>query len=182
MTKKLKIAGAAMVVIVLLGTLRNGCKQREDVLVAPVLKDNENQKIIVDTNRQTVTRVRRIKNATGKTTQTTRTESGVRKVVVSEDNEGNISVSAINKGFCFEPGLALYFSDKARLGLDAQVAYWRRFGVVAGAGVNLGDEPRTLRLHIAVTHALPFDFASNTSMFVGVDNKKDVVAGLRLQF
>lgn len=159
----------------------------EQFITAPVLKENETQKIIVDTSRRRVQVVRRVpvgkgRDEKGGTTQAVKVTEGARKVVVTEHTDGTVQVTAVNKGFIAEPGLALYYSDRARIGLDVQVAYWKQWGVVLGAGLNLGDEPRTIRGHIAVTRALPLDFLSNTSAFVGVDHKKEVVAGLRLRF
>lgn len=152
-------------------------QRHETTITAPVLKETEKSKTIVDTSRREVTTVTRKGGQ-----QVVKVKEGVRKIVVTETNNGTIQVEAINKGFCLEPGVALYFSDSPRLGLDAQLAYYKRWGVLAGVGVNLGDEPRTVRAHIAVSYALPLNLFSNTSAFVGVDHKGDVAAGLRLRF
>lgn len=172
-------------VLVVLGLVLNKCHKQEQVLTTPVLKENEKQKIIVDTRRKTIQVVRRIGNVKhpGEAVpQVTKTTSGVRKVVVTETDDGEITVTAVQSGFVCEPGLAIYYSDRARLGLDVQLAYWHSYGLVLGAGVNLGEEPRTIRAHVAVSRSLPLNLFSNTSVFVGVDNKKDVVGGLRIQF
>lgn len=187
MTKRRVVALVVVIVFsYTLGEYINGKLRELDTVVAPVLKENENQKIIVDTNKKTVTVVRRGHIGKGKEsasgTQVVKVTEGARKVVITERTDGTISVVALNKGICFEPGLALYHSDQTRLGLDVQVAYWKRWGVVLGAGVNMGDEPRTGRLHIAVNHALPLSFIDNTTAFIGVDHRKDVVMGLRVRF
>jgi hypothetical protein len=169
----------------LAGLIFTKCHKQEQVTTSPVLKDNEKQKIIVDTRRKTIQVVRRVgtvKQPGASIPQVTETTRGVRKVVVTETDDGEITVTAITKGFVFEPGLALYYSDRARLGLDVQIAYWHSYGLVLGAGVNLGEEPRTVRAHVAVSRTLPLNLFSNTSVFIGVDNKKDVVGGLRITF
>jgi hypothetical protein len=158
---------------------------KEQVLTAPVLKDNEKEKIIIDTRRKTVSVVTRIgtpKNPGATVPQVVKKTEGVRKVVVTETDDGQIIVTPIDKGFIFEPGVAIYYSDRARLGLDVQVAYWHSYGLVLGAGVNMGNEPRTIRAHVAISRSIPLNLLSNTSVFVGVDNKKDITAGLRIAF
>lgn len=159
--------------------------QTEQALTAPVLKDNEKEKIIVDTKRKTISVVRRVgtaKNPSAVVPQVVTKTEGVRKVVVTEETDGTIVVTPITHGFVFEPGIALYYSDRARLGLDVQFAYWHEYGLLLGAGVNMGAEPRTIRAHIALSRTLPLNLLSNTSVFIGVDNKKDVTAGLRIAF
>ena len=160
--------------------------EKEQVLISPVLKEHEKEKIIIDTQHKTVSVVRRVgsvKNPVDAVIpQVEKRTEGVRKVVVTETDDGEITVTAITHGFICEPGVAIYYSDRARLGLDVQVYYWHQYGLVLGAGVNMGGEPRTVRAHIAVTRTLPINLFSNTSVFLGVDNKKDVVGGLRLTF
>lgn len=178
-----------LVGVVLAGFIFTKCHKaevaKEQVLTAPVLKADEKEKIVVDTKRKTVSVISRIaspKDVNAPVPQVVKTTEGVRKVVVTEKMDGSITVTPITKGFIFEPGLALYYSDRARLGLDVQFAYWHAYGLLLGAGVNLGEEPRTVRAHIAVSRTLPLNLFSNTSVFVGVDNKKDFTAGLRIAF
>lgn len=161
-------------------------QKREDVLTAPVLKENEKTKIIVDTNRKRVQVVTRpigndkgIKDAG---TQVVKVTEGARKVVITEHTDGTIQVVAGNKGLTFEPGLALYCSDKLRIGVDVQVTYWKQWGLLVGAGIAIGDEPRTMRAHVAINRSLPLKYMGNTTVFVGMDHKKDLVAGLRVRF
>lgn len=179
MTRKQKYAvGLVLLVVVYAGNEYLQYRMRhEEILTSPVLKDDEKQKIIIDTNKKKVTLVRRDKDK-----QIVDVKEGARKIVVVEDKDGNINVTAITKGFCFEPGLTLYYSDRARLGLDAQVAYYKQWGVLLGAGVNMGDEPRTVRLHVGVNYALPLNFLENTSVFAGIDHRKDATVGLRIKF
>jgi hypothetical protein len=161
--------------------------QKLEVVTAPVLKDNEEKKIIIDTNTRTVQVVERRnardnKSGQSHSTEVVKTTKGVRKVVVTETNDGAIQTRLVNKGLSFEPGVALYCSDKMRVGLDFQVTYFGAWGVLLGAGVAIGDEPRTIRAHVAVSRSLPLRFMGNTQVFVGVDQRKDVVAGLRVRF
>lgn len=152
--------------------------RHEDVIAAPVLKEDEKEKIIIDTGKKKVTRVRR-----DGTKQETDIKDGARKVVITDPKDGgDLKLEVMNKGFCFEPGLALYYSDTLRLGVDAQIAYYKNFGVLLGAGVSMGDEPRTVRAHIGLSHALPLNFTDNTSVFVGIDNSKNVAGGIRIKF
>ena len=190
MTKQNLKYAAAFVVIVAAYMGNEYVKRKtleKEIITAPVLKENEKQKIIVDTNKREVRVVKRVPIGKGKdgkegSTEVVKVTEGARKIVVTERTDGTIEVVALNKGFCFEPGLALYYSDKVRMGLDVQVAYWKRWGVLLGAGVNVGDEPRTVRLHVGVNYALPLNFIDNTTVFLGVDHKKDAVVGLRLRF
>ena len=182
MTKRNVIGIVALLVAGVIGNEYYKRKQLEEqIITAPVLKENEKEKIIIDTNRRTVTTINK-GDPKGKNPQVVKVREGVRKVVVIRDDRDNLTVRAINKGFTFEPGLALYYSDKARLGLDIQVAYYKRWGVLLGAGVNMGDEPRTVRGHVAVSHALPLNFLDNTTAFIGVDHRKDLTVGLRIRF
>ncbi len=183
--KKIGLVLEVVVALALAGLIFTKCHKQEQVITSPVLKENEKQKIIVDTKHRTVSVVRRVGSPSrpGDTIpQVTKTTEGVREVVVTETDDGEITVTAITAGFICEPGLSLYYSDRARLGLDVQVAYWHSYGLLLGAGVNLGEGPRTIRAHVAVSRTLPLNLFRNTSVFVGVDNKKDVVGGLRISF
>lgn len=180
MNKRNKAIIVLGVVVIGLVTLRYCEKKQVDdtIINAPVLKADEKEKIIIDTDKKKVTRIRRDGDK-----QVVDIGDGVRKVVITDPKDGgDVRVDIINKGFCFEPGLTLYYSDKARLGIDVQAAYWKQWGVLLGAGVNMGDEPRTVRIHVGINRALPFDFIDNTTVFIGVDNRKDAVVGLRIRF
>ena len=180
-----------LIVVIIAAWIGNEIYRRKllerEIITAPVLKENEKQKIIIDTNKRTVTTVKRGPIGKGKdkkdgNTQVVKRTDGARKVVITENQDGSIRVDTINRGFVFEPGLALYFSDQARLGLDVQVAYYKRWGVLLGAGVNMGDEPRTVRAHVGVNYALPLSFIDNTTVFAGIDHRKDAAVGLRIRF
>lgn len=190
MTKRKTKIGAGLLILVAAYTGNEYFKRKhleQEIITAPVLKEDEKQKTIIDTNKKQVRVVKRGPVGRGKdgkagSTEVVKVTEGVRKVVITELVDGSIQVVALNKGFCLEPGLALYYSDAPRLGVDIQVAYWKRWGVLLGAGINMGDEPRTGRLHVAVSHALPLTFVENTTVFVGIDHRKDAVVGLRIRF
>lgn len=186
-----KYTAIAVVIVLVAAYMGNEYVKRKilekAIITAPVLKENEAQKIIVDTNKREVRVVKRGPMGKGKGTKEGNTEvvkvtEGARTVVITELNDGTIQVVALNKGFCFEPGLALYYSEQARLGVDVQFAYWKQWGVLLGAGVNTGDRHRTVRAYVAVNHAVPLNFLDNTTVFIGVDTKKDAVLGLRIRF
>lgn len=189
MKNKLAIGALVLLIVAFIGQCIHKRQNRDAIEFAPVLKENEREKIVIDSRAGTVKRVvrRDQKNSADanggskgqeSSEQIVTDISGVRKVAVTIDKDGNVSVYAPTSGVIFEPGLAAFYSDdKFRLGLDAQVFYWRKWGVNIGAGSTL-EKPYTLKAYIAGS----YNVWSNTSLFVGITHTKEAGFGLRIRF
>lgn len=188
MRKYALIIAGVIIAIVVFRSCQHRRQVTDAVQYAPVLKGNEREKIIVDSRAGTVRIVGR--NPVGRTLhpsgdtgqetgdQTVTDVSGVRKVAITIDKNGAVEVYAPNKGVIFEPGIATFYSeDRFRLGLDAQVLYWNKWGVNVGVGSTL-QAPYSVKAYVAGS----YNFYGNTSVFAGITQSKEVGFGLRVRF
>jgi hypothetical protein len=152
--------------------------KRDEIINAPVLKENEKVKVIIDPNTKTVKEVRRDKN--GK--QIIKQTSGGRNTVIVVDDKCNVTVQTRTKGLIFEPGLTLGYTERARWGLDVQFFFWNRFGLNTGVTAALQGNTVYPRAFIGALYTLPFNVVSNTSIVAGMDNKLDLFVGARIKF
>jgi hypothetical protein len=83
-------------------------------------------------------------------------------------------VWAQTSGFIFEPGVSAQLPE-VRVGFDVQFWFWHRYGFLTGVAT---DTKWRTRVYVAGSYQV----YRNTSLFVGVDNKKQVIAGVRLAF
>lgn len=103
---------------------------------------------------------------------------GARGIRISISDQGNVSIIARTKGFCFEPGLGIYgTTDNERIFIDSQFLFARRHGVNAGLGLGLRG-----KLDAAAFLAYSYNFWSNTSLLIGYDTKSEVLIGVRVKF
>jgi len=116
-------------------------------------------------------------------TKPTVVKVGVRKVVVTEEKNGQVVVHAHNKGLVFEPGLSASAGNDVRIGADVQFAYWRRWGLVAGISTVV-DHPTLASVngHVGVSYGPVVTWAPNTSLFAGINTQLAPVVGIRVQF
>lgn len=173
--KALILVGLFLGLIGLLSHIRNASRKLNEA-VSPILKDNEKEKIVVDTQSKTVTVVSRDGNK-----QVVNITEGTRNAVITEDNQGHLSVWSPTHGFVFEPGISVFTSDRFRVGGDVQWYYWRSYGVLTGVGVNLNGK-KDFDEYIAVSYNLPFHVVSDISIFTGYSVHKNLVFGLRDKF
>ena len=152
---------------------------------SPILKGEEHEKIIVDTRTKTVTVVTKSDDTKTNTSQqqVKVLSEGERQAVITEDNQGHLSVYSPKWGYVFEPGECIFYSDTFRIGLDTQWFYWQRYGVITGLGINFNNnQRRNIDGFIAVSYNLPFETFSNTSIYTGYSFKQQLVVGGRVKF
>lgn len=162
-----------------------GCGQRRDSIdahLSQTLGANVNEKVIYDPKNKVLTRIyRRDSGRNGSISSSdepiVKRETGVREAVIEVDKDGKTIVFTRTKGFLFEPGLIVAIGDAPRLGVNFQFAYWRYWGANVGLTGRLkgSTDPR---IHVGVT----YNVYSNTNLFVGLDHKKQMMAGITVQF
>lgn len=148
-------------------------KTRHEILMAPVLKETEAEKVIINSKDNSVSVVKRNKQGQ----QRVKKQFAVRDVVTVLDNKGALTTTWRSKGFIREPGFVASYSDGLKVGADVQLFFWNRLGLNAGIVVS-GSRGR---VYIAASHVVPINLLSNTSVFVGIDHKSDVIFGLRVR-
>lgn len=100
---------------------------------------------------------------------------GARDFSVSEDVNGKLTVYAPTKGWIFEPGLAIVGgSSKLRYGVDIGLLYWNNFELGA---VLATDRDYSMRVGIVGM----YNVYSNTFVFLGIDNQKETMLGVRVR-
>jgi hypothetical protein len=108
---------------------------------------------------------------------------GVKKAKLTKFEDGEIKVDVKNKGFGLEPGFVMTAGDGLRLGLDVEYAYWKRWGLLAGATYPVnGRSLDRLRGHLGVGYDLPSRWLSNTSIWGGIDTGRNPALGFRTKF
>lgn len=93
---------------------------------------------------------------------------------VKED--GTVSVRTKTKGFAARPGLGLVYTHPRLVpALDIKLIYHNRLGMAAGVPIrkDLWRQP-----YVAATYQI----SANTAGFIGINNKKKIVFGLRVGF
>lgn len=139
------------------------------------LAPDEKEKVSIDNNTKVIRITKRDKQ--GNVKQSVVGDGG-RKAEIVINKDGTVSVTSQTHGFIFEPGISAFVSDKPRIGLDVQWAYWHRWSLSFGAGT----EGRTIDGYGAVNYLLPFNSFSNTSVFAGYSARKQIVLGIRVKF
>lgn len=155
------------------GIVSDKLKQKIDT--TRPLKDNESARVTGDMNRRTI-----VEQQKGKETKV---YVGVRKFEYTQLNDGNVQRKVKTKGFTFEPGLAIGAGEALRVGPDAQLIYWNKFGL--NLGFNVPARQRTfsgLRGVLSLTYTPYWKYFENTSIWGGVDTNKSPQAGLRWKF
>lgn len=106
------------------------------------------------------------------------------KIVVNKD--GSLRVISRQYGLTLEPGIAIAFEDsKVMPAIDVKLAYYMRLGLNTGMGFLVNEKVTlsTFRPYVSVSYALPFNAASNTSLFVGHSLVSDQwMTGLGIRF
>lgn len=136
-----------------------------------ILKPSEQEKFMVSDHF--VTTIKR--DGEGKTQ--VNTEYVPKRAVITVNKDGSVTVKSQRFGFAYEPGLAIGYGDALRLGPIMRLAYFDRFGLNLGASFKLQGHVDG-RVFIAGS----YNFVSNTSLFVGIDHRKDLIGGLSVSF
>ncbi len=131
------------------------------------LKPDEQEKIVVDTGRRTVSVV---------TPERVVQFSGVRHAEVVLKKDGKVEVQARTLGFCFEPGLGISYGDGPGATLDLQLGFWHSLG--ANLGVRVFPKPNGF---VAVSYSLESIHLPNTSVFLGVGLGREILGGVRVR-
>lgn len=178
---KNRILLIALIAIAIVGLvkLKHYWDLRNSVAISPVLTEAEQSKEVVDTKAKTVTIIERDGDK-----QIAVVKRGVRHIVTTVKKDGTVSKLYINKGFTFEPGLTLATDSKDGLvGIDTQWFYWANFGVTTGLSIPASRlSINETRVCLAISYNLSSMKLNNTSLFMGVDTKKQVVIGTRISF
>lgn len=106
------------------------------------------------------------------------------KIIVNKD--GSVKVVSKQYGLSREFGVGIAVEKAMVLPmLDVKLAYYSRFGLNAGMGVNFSNRLSlaSFRPFVGVSYALPFNAVSNTSLFVGHSLvSENWVTGIRVRF
>lgn len=138
----------------------------------PVLPKDDREIINVDTqhNETTVT-----------TEKGTTIVTGTRDVTVEVKKNGQVVVTEKTLGFECRPGLGAHISpDGGKLDLTLDLAYWKRVDGLVGIGTDFKNVSNTEAFVAAA-----YQFSNkipNTSVYVGVNQHKDPLIGLRVRF
>ncbi len=100
--------------------------------------------------------------------------------VVSTSKDGDVRIDVKQTGFSVQAGMGGIYADTARLTLDLQFAYYRRFGFhlgIAGADVRPAISP-----YAAFSYRLDQLRLANTSVVVGMTFRKEPLVGCRVEF
>ncbi len=157
-------------------------KQIKHITDTNLTKD-EQTAIIVDPVTGSITTVRRNRKNKKETTVVERPIDGSRDIRIGVSPEGRVKFIARTKGFIFEPGIGVGFDGDALLCLDSQFYFFRRWGVLAGAGIPMSSfRINKLSLFVGVSYQPPFKNFRNTSVYGGYNTKKEIQFGARVRF
>lgn len=184
---------AVILVVGSLGYLMRKDRNLRKEIVSEKLEAHEEAAVIIEPTTGRITTIKKVNQLPGAVRGRVQSGGdvpvvvehidGAREVRVSIGKEGQVKVTARYRGFCFEPGFGLLYSDQAesRYELDAEVFFSRRHGAYIGLNAPIKDA-RRIRAHLAYGYTLPFRKLSNTTVLVGMDSRKEVVAGVRVKF
>lgn len=107
--------------------------------------------------------------------------------VITTDKNGNVTVTVRQFGVGFDPGIGVGLSSRARVALDARVAYFKRFGLNTGLGLSLdkNDYKAGRLLDIVAPYAgiswVTFTRFSNTSLVAAYAADKHAFVFVRVR-
>lgn len=135
------------------------------------LAATEQEKFMVTQNH--VTTIKR--DAKGNTTVSTSYVPN--RAVITLNKDGSVSVKNQQFGLTCQPGLGFGYGNGFRIAPNIKVLYFKRLGLNTGVSLLLSKQPDP-RLFIALSYAA----ISNTSVFLGLDHKQQVIAGISVKF
>src|SRR5579872_840850 len=169
---------AILALIILLGVFGwKGCrkvaKTQDKQVTSTVLAPNQKEKIVVNPEKHTIEVI--TKKPDGSTTTTT-TYLPDRPTAVIEDNNGKLSIIDHKYGAELRPylGIGGAFDGTPRVHVGSDFFYFHRMDL----GLGLDTNPSNLK-DVRANLNLSYNFWSNTSIAVSVDNHK--VPGLFLK-
>lgn len=143
------------------------------------LKENENDKVIV--SGRTVTHIKRVHLPDGTTRQKIIRKVGVRKVATTVRKDGSIDVYAVQHGPTFEPGISVGYGESARVGIDAELYYWKKWALGGGFDSDVKTFKR-VRAHVGIFRDIYLKSFNNSSLYFGVDNTATTRLNFRIRF
>lgn len=175
------------VIVGLLLTLKQCDKKKVEEITNEKLEGKEKAAIIIDTNKGTVTTIRR-KPGTASEDEDTASEStesvsidDARDLRISIDKDGTTIVTARTKGFTFEPGVSVGEAEIIRAGVDVQWYFYKRFGVLSGLSLNLDRYEPRFSLYTGINYLPKSKYTQNTSFFIAYDTRRNIYFGIRIQ-
>lgn len=152
---------------------------KDEKKLAPILLEDENDKIVV--RGRTVTRISKVRLPDGTVRQKVTRKTGVRKVAVTVKEDGSVHVYDLRSGPTFEPGISIGPGRRSiRVGIDAQAYYWGKWAVGGGVDIRTREWDR-LRIHAGVFRDLNIPTFENTSLYCGFNNNLDLTLNVRIR-
>ncbi len=99
-------------------------------------------------------------------------------VSVEVKEDGTTKVDIKNKGFTFEPQLGLLVQDRLYAHIGFRLAYWNRWGLVAGGGASLD---RKAIGYVGASYMLDQIKLRNTSVFIAYTTKREMAVGVSVR-
>lgn len=108
--------------------------------------------------------------------------TGGRDTRISIGPDGKVTVTIRTKGFCFDVGPigGITTSPILVMGLDVQWAFYKNWGL--NSGLVIDKSLRYPRLYIGGSYKIVNRFVHNTSIVVGIDSRKELITGIKLNF
>jgi hypothetical protein len=200
----LTFVGIGGILLISLTLFKSCDKKKLGDITNEKLKENERAAIIIDSHSNTITTITGVSGdghslrtsvlrGGNSVTPTQPTEDikridGGRDTRISIDKDGKITVTARTIGFINDFGVGVYKTPSdTRIFIDDQIFFYKRHGFNLGIGRSIADvgnqtEMQKYQLHAAYSYRLPFSKFSNTFFIAGMDTKKEILIGLRVNF
>lgn len=106
-----------------------------------------------------------------------KTEYVPKRAVITVNKDGTVSVKNQKFGLTCEPGLGLGYGAGFRIVPNIKLLYFSRLGLNTGVSLLLSKRPDP-RIFVALSYAV----VGNTSVFLGIDHKQEIVGGVSVKF
>lgn len=162
-----------IIVCISFAVLRRCNRDVDNRISSPVLKSDEQAKVILDPRKRTATTVQRTHTGT----VTKQTYLPPHTTAITVDAKGNVKFNSRVGGTEYAPFIGFAYSDKARLLVGVNLLYYRAWeGGLAVAPTMSGAF--SIRLALVAS----YNVYSNTSLFVGVTHQKEPIGGIAWRF
>lgn len=204
LNKALTITILSAILIGSLVLLRSCDKKKKEGITDEKLTKNEQTAIIIEPYSGKITKITRVpgngnaiqpsvlrggKSITSpESTETIERIDGSRDTRISIDKDGKVSITTRTFGFINDFGVGVYKTPSdTRIFVDDQIFFYKRHGFNLGVGRSIADvgnqtEMQKYQLHAAYSYRLLYVKLSNTFIVVGMDTKKEILLGLRVNF
>lgn len=106
-----------------------------------------------------------------------KTEYVPNRAVITLNKDGSVSVKNQQFGLTCQPGLGFGYGNGFRIAPNIKALYFKRLGLNTGVTFLLSKQPDP-RLFIALSYAA----IGNTSVFLGLDHRQDLIGGISVKF